>query len=152
VARRVFRFLVTGSLTTLVAYLIFMAAIWAGLGYRLANPIAWICTVGMGATLNRWFTWRSTTPWGVWMPLYLVGAVLQLTLSAVGYEFLIGYLALRPTPAFIFNTAFTATVSFLFMNFIAFRRAQTSGKDGRSAGMHEGSGTRRPGPGGARSS
>ena len=86
------------------------------------------------------------------MPLYLVGAVLQLALSALGYEFLFGYLTLRPTPAFVLNTAFTATVSFLFMSFIVFRQARSSGKDGRSLGMPDGSATRPPGCGEARSS
>lgn len=120
---RVFRFLMTGGLTTLVAYIIFITAIWAGMGYRLANPLAWVCTVGMGATMNRWFTFRAVTPWGRWLPLYIVGAVLQLGLSVLGYEVLIGHLGIPPTPAFVLNTGFTAAVSFLFMNFITFRRA-----------------------------
>ena len=120
---RVFRFLVTGGLTTFAAYLIFITALSAGLGYRLANPIAWACTVGMGATMNRWFAFRSNTPGERWLPLYIAGAVLQLALSALGYDVLIGQLGVPPTPAFVLNTGFTASVSFLFMNFIIFRRA-----------------------------
>jgi putative flippase GtrA len=120
---RVIRFLVAGSLMTLLAYAMFIGAIWVGLGYRLANPISWAGGVAVGAATNRWFTFRTESPWARWLPLYIAGALLQLGVSALGYEVLIGILGLPPTPAFIINTGFTAATNFLFLNFVAFRPA-----------------------------
>ena len=123
-AVRVFRFLVVGGGVTLLAYLVFIWAIWAGTGYRLANLIAWICTVGVGATLNRRFTFQTDTAWHLWFPIYIGWAVVQLGVSALGYELLIGILGLRPTPAFIVNAGALAATNFLFLNFVAGRRAR----------------------------
>ena len=119
---RVFRFLLAGSLMTLLAYFLFIGTIWVGLGYRLANPISWAGGVAVGAATNRWFTFRTVSPWARWFPLYIVGAVLQLGVSALGYEILIGVFGLTPTPAFVLNTTVTAATNFLFLNFVAFRR------------------------------
>jgi hypothetical protein len=52
----------------------------------------------------------------------VLGSLLQLGLGLGGYALLIGRLRLDATPAFILNTAVTATFNFLFLRFVTFRR------------------------------
>jgi len=74
------------------------------------------------------------------MATFVIGSLLQLTLSVVDYSFLMGALSLAPTPAFIINTALMATFSFLFMRWVTFRAklASKSRSDGgASSGLND---------------
>ena len=122
---RLVRFGLTGLLTTALSYVVFIALIGAGVFYELACVASWASGLLVGFLLNRRFTFgisgaerrkRDFT-------LYVVGSLLQLGVGLIGYALLIGRLHLDKTPAFVLNTAVTATFNFLFLRFVTFRRA-----------------------------
>jgi len=121
---RLIRFGLTGALTTALSYVVFIGLIRLGTHYEAASAASWALGLVVGFAVNRRFTFgisgadrrkRDFT-------LYGLGSLLQLGLGLTGYALLIGRLRLDPTPAFILNTAVTATFNFLFLRFVTFRR------------------------------
>jgi len=121
---RLIRFGLTGALTTALSYVVFIGLIRLEVYYEAASAASWALGLVVGFVVNRRFTFgisggdrrkRDFT-------LYIVGSLLQLGLGLSGYALLIGRFRLDPTPAFILNTAVTATFNFLFLRFVTFRR------------------------------
>jgi putative flippase GtrA len=121
---RLVRFGLTGALTTTLSYIAFIGLIRLGVHYEVASAGSWALGLVAGFTINRRFTFgisgadRRTRDFS----LYVVGSLLQLGLGMTGYAWLIGRLRLDATPAFVLNTAVTATFNFLFLRFVTFRR------------------------------
>ncbi len=121
---RLIRFGLTGALTTAFSYGVFIGLIHLGLYYEIASVASWALGLCVGFALNRRFTFgisgadRRTRDFS----FYVLGSLLQLGLGLGGYALLIGRLRLDATPAFILNTAVTATFNFLFLRFVTFRR------------------------------
>ena len=121
---RLIRFGLTGVVTTALAYVVFVGLVHAGVHYAIASAASWASGLTVGFVLNRRFTFgiSGARHRGRDFTLYVLGAVLQLLLGLAGYAVLIGRLRLDPTPAFVLNTAVTATFNFLFLRFVTFRR------------------------------
>jgi putative flippase GtrA len=121
---RLIRFGLTGALTTALSYIGFIGLIRLGVYYEAASVVSWGLGLFVGFTINRRFTFgisgadRRRRDFS----LYLVGSLLQLGIGLTGYALLIGRLGLDATPAFILNTAVTASFNFLFLRFVTFRR------------------------------
>lgn len=117
------RFGLVGVLTTALAYVVFVGLIAIGIGYIVASVAGWAAPMIVSYLLNRRFTFNISGVAGppTEMATFVIGSLLQLTLSVVDYSFLMGALSLAPTPAFIINTALMATFSFLFMRWVTFR-------------------------------
>lgn len=120
---RLFRFGLSGVLTTGVAYVAFIGLI-EGLHwhYALATIGAWIASVGVGFTLNRRFTFgiRGGAQ-GRQFALFVVGSLLQLALSIGCNAVLIGQWRLNSSLAFLLNLMVTTSFSFAYLNLVAFR-------------------------------
>jgi putative flippase GtrA len=125
---RLIRFALTGALTTVLSYVGFIGLIRLGAYYELASVVSWALGLVLGFAVNRRFTFgisgadRRTRD----LSLYIVGSLLQLGLGMAGYALLIGRLGLAATPAFVLNTAVTASFNFLFLRFVTFRRVDAS--------------------------
>ena len=125
---RLIRFALTGALTTVLSYVGFIGLIRLGAYYELASVVSWALGLVLGFAVNRRFTFgisgadRRTRD----LSLYIVGSLLQLGLGLAGYALLIGRLGLAATPAFVLNTAVTASFNFLFLRFVTFRRVDAS--------------------------
>lgn len=121
---RLIRFGLTGALTTALSYIGFIGLIRLGVYYEAASVVSWGLGLFVGFTINRRFTFgisgadRRRRDFS----LYLVGSLLQLGIGLTGYALLIGRLGLDATPAFILNTAVTASFNFVFLRFVTFRR------------------------------
>ena len=121
---RLIRFGLTGAVTTAFSYVAFIGLIRLGVYYEVASVASWALGLVLGFTANRRFTFgisgadRRKRDFS----LYLIGSLLQLGLGLTGYALLIGHLGLDATPAFILNTAVTASFNFLFLRFVTFRR------------------------------
>jgi putative flippase GtrA len=125
--QRLLRFVMTGGLTTAVAYVTWMLLLNV-VTYPFATALAWIVAVAIGFVVNRRFTFgiagpeRRAADFG----LFLVGALGQLVIGEVGYYVTIGRLGMAPTGAFLINLVLNTTFSFLFLNFVTFRRARVA--------------------------
>jgi putative flippase GtrA len=123
--KRLARFVVTGVIATGVTYVVLIGLMKLGAYYMLAGVASWASGLAVGFVLNRRFTFgitgreRRTRDFG----LYLTGALLQLALGLGCYAVTIGWLRLNPTLAFVINLPITTAFSFLFLRFVAFRRA-----------------------------
>jgi putative flippase GtrA len=122
---RLIRFGLTGALTTALSFCVFIGLIHLGVHYEVASVASWVLGLVVGFVINRRFTFgisgagRRTRDF----TFYVLGSLLQLGLGLTGYALLIGRLRLDPTPAFVVNTAVTASFNYLFLNFVTFRRA-----------------------------
>jgi putative flippase GtrA len=112
-----------GLLTTALAYAVFVGLIAIGIGYIFASVAGWAAPMTVSYLLNRRFTFNISGIAGppTEMATFVIGSLLQLTLSLADYSLLMGALSLAPTPAFIINTALMAAFSFLFMRWVTFR-------------------------------
>lgn len=125
---RLIRFGLTGVLTTALSYIGFIGLIRLGAYYELASVASWALGLVLGFAVNRRFTFgvsgsdRRKRDFS----LYLVGSLLQLGLGLAGYALLIGRLGLEATPAFVLNTAVTASFNFPFLRYVTFRRVEAS--------------------------
>jgi putative flippase GtrA len=123
--QRVLRFIMTGGLTTAVAYVSWMLLLNV-MSYPIATALAWMVAVALGFVVNRRFTFgiagpeRRAADFG----LFLIGALGQLVIGEVGYYVTLGRLGMAPTWAFLINLVLNTTFSFLFLNFVTFRRAR----------------------------
>lgn len=137
----IFRFVVSGLVTTLASYLSFMALLAVGYHYFLSGVGSWLCSVALGFLMNRRYTFQITGSSGRdrQFLLYVVGAVFQLLLALAGYAALIGGLGLKPTLAFCINLLMTTAFSFAFMNLVTFRpTAKSRNGSGCMAGPQSG--------------
>jgi putative flippase GtrA len=125
---RLVRFGLTGALTTALSYVVFVGLIRLGLHYAIASVVSWGLGLVVGFAVNRRFTFgiSGANRRGRDFSLYMVGALLQLGIGLTGYALLIGRLGLDATPAFVLNTAVTASFNFLFLRFVTFRRAHAN--------------------------
>jgi len=122
--RRAVRYLMTGGLTTLVAYVCTMIFLRL-MNYVPATVLAWIITVCVGFMLNRRFTFGiiGREQRGRDFAFFVVGALMQLAVTVAGYSITLGRLGLDPTIAFLINLVVTTAIGFAFLNLVAFRRA-----------------------------
>jgi putative flippase GtrA len=104
---RLLRFGLVGLLTTALAYAVFVGLIAIGIGYIFASVAGWAAPMTVSYLLNRRFTFNISGIAGppTEMATFVIGSLLQLTLSLADYSLLMGALSLAPTPAFIINTA-----------------------------------------------
>jgi putative flippase GtrA len=120
---RAVRFGISGGLSTLVAYLTFIAALkfWH---YAAATVISWCLSVGFSFVVNRRFTFgiKGRQDRGRDFVLFVIGSLIQLALALIGYRILLGAMHLRPTVAFLINLAFTSSFSFAYLSLVGFRR------------------------------
>ncbi len=121
--QRVIKFGLTGLVTTLVAYLVFVALLRV-MHFVPAATISWVASVACGFLLNRRFTFgvRGADGRQRDFAVFLFGAGLQYCVAMVGYEILLGRLDMAPTPAFFINLIFTTAFSFGFHSLVTFRR------------------------------
>ncbi len=125
---RLIRFGLTGALTTALSYIGFIGLIRRGAFYEVASAASWALGLVLGFSINRRFTFgisgaeRRKRDFS----FYILGSLLQLGLGLTGYALLIGRLGLDATPAFILNTAVTASFNFLFLRFVTFRRVDAN--------------------------
>jgi putative flippase GtrA len=124
-AKRAVRYVLTGALTTLVAYVATMLFLRL-MNYIPATALAWVVTVGFGFTINRRFTFGIVGPErrGRDFGLFVVGAAMQLAITLVSYSITLGRLGLDPSLAFAINLVVTTSFGFAFLNLVAFRRAR----------------------------
>lgn len=121
---RIVRFLAVGGALTLLAYLIFVGLLGIGMHYLIASTAAWAAGIVASYFLNKGFTFAlgQDFVWGEFGALVL-GYVLQLGLASLGYLVLIDGLGFGPTAAFFITLVLVAAFSFLFMQFLVFRKA-----------------------------
>ena len=117
------RFGLVGALVTGLVYVAFIGLLELGVHYLVAAAIGWALGVMISYVLNRSFTFGVRKPpeakeFGAFMATYL----LQLVLGQFTYWVLMGVLHLGPSVAFAANLVFTASVSFVFMRWVVFRR------------------------------
>ena len=124
-AKRAVRYVLTGGLTTLVAYVATMLLLRL-MNYVPATALAWLVTVCFGFTINRRFTFGIVGPEGRGRDfgLFVIGAAMQLAITIGGYSITLGRLGLDPTLAFAINLVITTSFGFAFLNLVAFRRAR----------------------------
>jgi putative flippase GtrA len=117
------RFLISGAALTLLAYLIFAGLLALGLHYLIASTAAWVAGIVVSYFLNKGFTFELGRAF-VWREFLTLAAGygLQFLLASLGYVVLIDGLGFQPTPAFLINVVIVAGFSFLFMQFVVFRR------------------------------
>jgi putative flippase GtrA len=121
---KIVRFALVGAALTLLSYLIFVGLLGFGAHYLIASAASWAGGILASYFLNKGFTFALGNDF-VWREFgtLVSGYVLQLVLASLGYIVLIGELGLSPTPAFLVNLVIVAAFSFLFMNFVVFRKA-----------------------------
>jgi putative flippase GtrA len=124
IAARAVRYLITGGVTTFVAYVATMLFLRL-MNYVPATALAWLVTVCVGFAINRRFTFRivGREKRGRDFVLFVVGAAMQLAITLVGYTVTLARLKLDPTIAFAINLVLTTVFGFAFLNLVAFRRA-----------------------------
>jgi putative flippase GtrA len=123
-AHRALRYLVSGGVTTLVAYIATILLLRI-MNYVPATVFAWVATVAVGFTLNRRFTFGITgaNRRAKDLGLFVIGALLQLCMTIAGYSITLGRMDLDPSLAFAINLALTTAFGFAFLNLVTFRRA-----------------------------
>jgi putative flippase GtrA len=125
--RRMVRFVMTGGLTTAVAYVVWMLLLKV-VGYAIATVLAWIVAVALGFVINRRFTFgiagpeRRAADFG----LFVVGALGQLVIAEACYYVTIGRLGMAPTWAFLITLVLNTSFGFFFLNFVTFRRVRVT--------------------------
>lgn len=117
------RFGLVGGFTTGVVYLAFIGMLKLGIHYLAAAALGWAIGLGISYVLNRNFTFavkHKARPreYGAFIAVY----VFQLGLGQLTYWVLMGLLKLGPTVSFLINLVFTASVSFIFMRWVVFRK------------------------------
>ena len=55
----VWRYLVTGVLSTIVSMVSYMIARWFGINYQVSNVISWICAVTFAYVTNKFYVFHS---------------------------------------------------------------------------------------------
>ncbi len=121
---QVIRYVVVGLISTAINYGMFIATIAVGLHYLVAATISSVVTVIAGYFMHRTFTFLAPGPANVkefasFMSVFAV----QYALAMGGYMFLIGYLELGPSLAFVINSAVVTVVAFTLLRSVTFRRA-----------------------------
>jgi putative flippase GtrA len=122
-ANNILRFGLVGGFVTGVVYLAFIGMLKLGIHYLVAAALGWALGLGISYVLNRNFTFAvkhkaSRREYGAFIATYL----LQLGLGQLTYWVMMGVLHLGPTVSFLVNLVFTASVSFVFMRWVVFRK------------------------------
>jgi putative flippase GtrA len=122
------RFSSVGALCTFASYAFFVP-LAAVTSYVVANALAWIAGATLGFALNRRFTFglRGRAHMRQDAALFALGSIGQFAVGSLGFWLLIGIIGLPPVLAFPLNLAFTIPPMFLFLRFVAFRRARSAG-------------------------
>lgn len=120
---RMVKFGLTGIAGAGIAYVLFIVCL-RFMNYVPATVIAWAASIGFGFLTNRRLTFgiRGRERRSQQALLYTVGATLQLGLALMVYAWLLGRLHWAATPAYVVNTAVTATFGFAFQSLATFRR------------------------------
>lgn len=122
------RFGLVGGFVTGVVYLAFIGMLNLGVHYLVAAALGWALGLGISYVLNRSFTFAvkhkaNRREYAAFIATYL----LQLGLGQLTYWILMGLLDLGPTVSFLVNLVFTASVSFVFMRWVVFRKPVEAG-------------------------
>ena len=121
--KNILRFGLVGGFVTGVVYLAFIGMLKLGVHYLGAAALGWALGLVLSYVLNRNFTFAvkhkaSPREYRAFVATYL----LQLGLGQFTYWLLMGVLKLGPTVSFLVNLVFTASVSFVFMRWVVFRK------------------------------
>jgi putative flippase GtrA len=125
------RFLVVGTITAAVTYLVFLGALHLGLHYSVSCTLAWAIASILSYLMNSGFTFRATGIANIAVILkFALGNVLQLIIGIAGYFVLIDLFHFGWTAAYLLNTVSTTTFSYLFMALAVFQnnRLQIGGE------------------------
>ena len=125
---QLFRFLLVGTTTTSLNYVLFVGLTRLGLHHLASATVGWFAGLLVSFVLNKRFTFglrsrlsaREATS-------FFGGYVAQLLLGLAGYVVLIDGLGLSPTPAFLVNLVVVASFSFAFMRLAVFRPTPAGG-------------------------
>jgi putative flippase GtrA len=123
--RQAMRYCIVGLISTAINYIMFIAAIAAGLHYLLAATISSVVTVVAGYFLHRGFTFSAPGAANIReFASFLSVFAVQYVLAMAGYTLLIGYLGLGPSLAFVLNNIVVASVAFSMLRYRTFRGAR----------------------------
>lgn len=128
-AGNILRFGLVGGFVTGMVYLAFIGMLALGVHYLVAAALGWALGLGLGYVLNRNFTFAvkhkaHPREYAAFVATYL----LQLGLGQLTYWLLMGVLKWGPTVSFLVNLAFTASVSFVFMRWVVFRKPASAAR------------------------
>lgn len=116
------RFLITGGISTVISYSVFLFGIHAlSLHYILANILAFCVSITFSYHFNKRWSFEVAKQQKSHLGRYLCLYLTTLVVGSAILKITIGYLSIIPEIAFIISLCFTTTINFLGTKFFVFK-------------------------------
>ena len=117
--RDLFRFIATGCFNTGLSFVVYVVGLFLGLGYLVANGVAWTIGVIVGYLLNSAFVFRRSVGLKRFQMFFLLN-LLSLCVSMLMLTLLIKQASLSAVVAAIFVIPVVVVFNFIAGKFIVF--------------------------------
>ena len=116
------RFLITGGISTVISYSIFLFSIHLlGLHYILANILAFCISVIFSYNFNKRWSFQAAKQQRSHLKRYLTLYLITLLVGSLILKFTVDFLGIAPEIAFIIGLCFTTTINFIGTKFFVFK-------------------------------
>nr|WP_294494720.1 GtrA family protein [uncultured Mediterraneibacter sp.] len=120
--KELFTYLVSGGITTAVNYMLYLALMWAGVPYLIANSIAWVGAVLTAYALNRLWVFRSKKQMGAELASFAALRFITLVLENALLWLLISRLDAAALPAKLIVSVVTVIGNYVLCKFGIFKK------------------------------
>ncbi len=116
------RFLITGGISTVISYSIFLFSIHLlGLHYILANILAFCISVIFSYNFNKRWSFQAAKQQKSHLKEYLTLYLITLLVGSLILKLTVDFLGIIPEIAFIIGLCFTTTINFIGTKFFVFK-------------------------------
>lgn len=117
------RFLVTGTISTIVGYLVFLTATFVFLiHYLIANFIAFCIGIIFGYNLNKRWSFKDTQHRKSNFIKYLLVYLTSLLISTIILKITVDFMGIPPQIASLMSLCVTTCTNFLGIKFLVFKK------------------------------
>ncbi len=116
------RFLVTGGISTLISYSVFLFSIHAlSLHYIIANIIAFVVSITFSYNFNKRWSFEAAKQQKSHLKEYLGLYLTTLVVGSAILKISVDFIGIIPEIAFIISLCFTTLINFLGTKFFVFK-------------------------------
>lgn len=116
------RFLVTGGISTLISYAVFLFSIHLlSLHYIFANIVAFVASIAFSYNFNKRWSFEASTQKTSHIKKYLGLYLVTLFVGSVILKISVDIVGIIPEIAFIIALCFTTVINFLGSKFFVFK-------------------------------
>jgi putative flippase GtrA len=123
ISKQLTRFLITGSISTIISYLVFSISVRIfGIYYIIANFLAFAISIGFGYYLNKRWSFGGGHQKSSHILEYLTVYCSSLLLGTLILKIAVDFFGAIPELGFVISLCFTTCTNFIGIKFFVFKK------------------------------